>query len=114
MHAGVMDQAATLKALRVLADPVRFQALQFLLKPSRSSCSQDDGVCGCDFEPVLGLAQPTVSHHMKQLVEVGLVRAEKRGRWTYYELQPAAFRALCAALAPFTGAPEPSKAKAAA
>lgn len=103
-----MDEAATLKALKVLADPVRFQALQFLLDPAPSCCSQGDGVCGCDFEGVLGLAQPTVSHHLKQLVEVGLVRAEKRGRWTYYELEPAAFRALCAALAPFTHAPEPS------
>ncbi len=109
-----MDEAATLKALKVLADPVRFRALQFLLRPTPSSCSQDDGVCGCDFESVLGLAQPTVSHHLKQLVDVGLVRAEKRGRWTYYELEPAAFRALCAALAPFTGAPEPAGARRAA
>jgi ArsR family transcriptional regulator len=101
-----MDEAATLKALKVLADPVRFQALQFLLDPPASSCSQGDGVCGCDFEGVLGLAQPTVSHHLKQLVDVGLVRAEKRGRWTYYELVPGAFRALCEALAPFTHAPE--------
>ncbi|MFN2321628.1 MAG: ArsR/SmtB family transcription factor [Trueperaceae bacterium] len=107
-----MDEAATLRALKVLADPVRFQALQFLLDPTPSSCSHGDGVCGCDFEGVLGLAQPTVSHHMKQLVEVGLVRAEKRGRWTYYELVPASFRALCAALRPFTHAPEPSKAAA--
>lgn len=104
-----MDEAATLRALKVLADPVRFQALQFLLDPPPSCCSQGDGVCGCDFEGVLGLAQPTVSHHLKQLVEVGLVRAEKRGRWTYYELVPAAFRALCAALAPFTQTPVPTE-----
>lgn len=102
-----MDEAATLRALKVLADPVRFRALQFLLDPPRACCSQGDGVCGCDFEGVLGLTQPTVSHHLKQLVDVGLVRAEKRGRWTYYELEPSAFRALCAALAPFTEAPEP-------
>jgi ArsR family transcriptional regulator len=110
MHPGGMDEDATLKALKVLADPVRFRALQFLLDPPTSSCSQGDGVCGCDFEGVLGLSQPTVSHHMKQLVDVGLVRAEKRGRWTYYELVPAAFRSLCAALAPFSGAPDPAAA----
>lgn len=109
MHAEGMDEAATLRALKVLADPVRFRALQFLLEPTASCCSQGDGVCGCDFEPVLGLAQPTVSHHLKQLVEVGLVRAEKRGRWTYYELVPAAFRELCAALSPFTHAPDPDE-----
>ncbi len=60
-----MDESATLRALKVLADPVRFRALRFLLDPPRSSCSQGDGVCGCDFEAVLELAQPTVSHHMK-------------------------------------------------
>lgn len=99
-----MTRDETLRALKVLADPVRFQALEFLLDPPRTSCSQGDGVCGCDFEGVLGLAQPTVSHHLKQLVDVGLVRAEKRGRWTYYELVPDAFATLCGALAPFTGA----------
>lgn len=99
-----MTRDETLRALKVLADPVRFQALEFLLDPPRTECSQGDGVCGCDFESVLGLAQPTVSHHLKQLVEVGLVRSEKRGRWTYYELVPEAFVTLCSALAPFTGA----------
>ncbi|MDF1521817.1 MAG: metalloregulator ArsR/SmtB family transcription factor, partial [Trueperaceae bacterium] len=62
-----------------------------------------------DLADLLEVREPTVSHHLKQLVDVGLVRAEKRGRWTYYELAPAAFRALCAALAPFTHAPEPSE-----
>lgn len=104
-----MDEAAILEVLKVLANPVRFRALRFLLEPPPSSCHQGDGVCGCDFEAVLGLAQPTVSHHLKQLVEVGLVRAEKRGRWTYYELVPAAFRELCTALAPFANAPEPAE-----
>jgi ArsR family transcriptional regulator, arsenate/arsenite/antimonite-responsive transcriptional repressor len=89
-------------ALRAVADPVRWRALQFLLDPPRTACSQGQvGVCACDFESVLGLTQPTVSHHMKQLVDAGLVRSEKRGRWVFYEIVPEAFAALQSELAPF-------------
>lgn len=82
------DLASRLKAL---ADPVRLQILDFLLEPIQSCCAQDDGVCACDFETFLGLSQPTVSHHMKILVQAGFVTCEKRGRWVYYELNPQAF-----------------------
>jgi ArsR family transcriptional regulator, arsenate/arsenite/antimonite-responsive transcriptional repressor len=88
--------------LKAIADPVRWQALQFLRSPSPSACSQDEqGVCACDFEGVLGLSQPTVSHHMRQLVDAGLVRSEKRGRWVFYEIAPEGFEALLGALASF-------------
>ncbi|MBW6456403.1 MAG: ArsR family transcriptional regulator [Trueperaceae bacterium] len=50
---------------------------------------------------ILDLSQPTVSHHLKQLVLAGFVRAERRGRWTYYELEPARFREIAAALVAF-------------
>lgn len=84
--------------LKLLGDATRFKVLEFLAEPSQGCCSRDDGVCGCDIEAFLGLSQPTVSHHMKQLVDAGLVRAERRGRWVYYELEPAALRELAAAL----------------
>ncbi len=92
------------RVLRALADPVRWQALAFLAHPTTSCCSREDGVCGCDFEAVLGLSQPTVSHHLKLLVEAGLVHAEKRGRWVYYALVPEAFERLREQLAPFAEA----------
>jgi ArsR family transcriptional regulator, arsenate/arsenite/antimonite-responsive transcriptional repressor len=92
--------------LKAIADPVRWQALQFLRSPSPSACSQDEqGVCACDFEGVLGLSQPTVSHHMRQLVDAGLVRSEKRGRWVFYEIAPEGFEALQRALASFVDPP---------
>ena len=97
---------ATLRALRALSDPTRLRIASFLAEPVRSCCSHDDGVCGCDLEAVLGLAQPTVSHHMKQLVEAGLVHSEKRGRWTYYELNSGAFDALAAEFARLARAAE--------
>lgn len=78
--------------LRVLADPTRSRIVAFLAEPIASCCSRDDGVCGCDLETFLGVSQSTVSHHMKQLVDAGLVQAEKHGRWTYYRLDTGALR----------------------
>jgi ArsR family transcriptional regulator len=89
------------RTLRALADPNRLAILDFLRDPIQSCCSRADGVCGCDLEAFLGVSQPTVSHHMKQLVEVGLVSAEKRGRWVYYDLNPVAFTQVVVALEPY-------------
>lgn len=88
-------------ALKVLADPTRMKILEFLLDPVQSCCSRDDGVCACDVETYLGLAQPTVSHHMKALATAGFVRAERRGRWVYYELEPDRFREVATGLLRF-------------
>ncbi len=96
----------TVATLRALADPVRWKALSFLREPGPSTCSQGDvGVCACDLENVLGVSQPTVSHHMKQLVEVGLVRAIRRGRWVFYEIDAEGFAALQAEIGRFAQAP---------
>lgn len=84
--------------LRLIADPTRFRILQFLAEPVQTCCSREDGVCACDVESFLGLSQPTVSHHMRILGAAGLVHAERRGRWVYYELDVAALRALAAGL----------------
>lgn len=97
-----IDAMATLPdKLKLLGDPTRFKILEFLAEPIASCCSREDGVCGCDLETFLGLSQPTVSHHMKQLVDAGLVAAERRGRWVYYELVPEGFRELTATLEGF-------------
>lgn len=50
--------------------------------------------CICDLTAPLGLAQPTVSHHMKLLVEAGLVTREQRSKWAYYQVVPETLRAL--------------------
>ena len=46
-------------------------------------------VCACDFSDCCGLAQPTVSYHLKILRDAGLVETEKRGSWVYYRLNDA-------------------------
>ena len=88
------EPAALAERLKALADPARLGIVTFLRSPRADCCSRGDGVCACDLEGVLDLSQPTVSHHMKVLVEAGLVRADRRGRWVYYELDGAAMEAL--------------------
>ena len=52
-----------------------------------SRCCEPSEVCACVFAEKLGIGAPTVSHHMKALIEAGLVSAEKRGSWVYYRLR---------------------------
>ena len=48
-----------------------------------------DELCVCEIEPHFDLSQPTVSHHLKQLKDAGLVSAERRGTWVYYRAERA-------------------------
>jgi ArsR family transcriptional regulator len=62
-----------------------------------------DEVCACTLSERLGLGAPTISHHMKTLIDAGLVIAEKRGLWVYYRLAPSAMADLSSAVAALTG-----------
>lgn len=94
------------RALKALADPIRLRIVEFLSNPVRSCCAQADAVCACDLEEYLGLSQPTISHHMKILVDAGLVEAAKHGRWVYYDLNRQAFASVAEALGQYqTGRP---------
>lgn len=87
-----------LEKLKLLSDPTRHKIVEFLAAPGQHCCTSTDGICGCDIETFLDVSQPTVSHHMKLLVDAGLVRSERRGRWVYYELEPTALSELGGAL----------------
>ncbi|MBF4604008.1 helix-turn-helix transcriptional regulator [Curtobacterium sp. VKM Ac-2884] len=50
--------------------------------------------CVCDLQEPLGLSQPTVLHHLKVLVDAGILRCEKRGIWAYFSLVPGALDTL--------------------
>jgi ArsR family transcriptional regulator, arsenate/arsenite/antimonite-responsive transcriptional repressor len=82
------DEAdATARLFKALADPARVKIVNRL--------AQSDGpVCVCELIPALGLSQPTVSHHLKKLTQVGLLDREQRGRWAYFSLNPDAARQL--------------------
>jgi ArsR family transcriptional regulator, arsenate/arsenite/antimonite-responsive transcriptional repressor len=74
--------------LKALADPVRLRLLSSLMaEPSRELCT-------CDLAPLIGLSEPTVSHHLKRLTDAGLVEKERRGVNVYYRAVPGAIDAL--------------------
>lgn len=81
-----MDFDGTAAVFKALGDVHRLKALHFLATADASCCSTGSGVCTCDVQEQLGLSQPTTSHHMKILVDAGLVTAERRSKWTYYVL----------------------------
>lgn len=92
----------TPRMLKALADPARLRIVEFLRRPDAACCTFGDRVCACDMEGVLGLSQPAVSHHLKLLIQAGLVIAEKDGRWTTYRLDHQAFAGLAGFLAEFS------------
>ncbi len=46
----------------------------------------DEGICVCEFEDHFGMGQSKVSYHMRKLKDAGLVREERRGKWSFYSL----------------------------
>ena len=80
--------------LKALADPVRVQLMSLLL------AERDTGACTCDLAPAVGLSEPTVSHHLKQLRDAGLVEGTKKGTNTYYRPLLDSLGALCRVIDP--------------
>ena len=76
------EAQASATLLKAVADPVRLQ----LLSAIRATDAGE--ACVCDLTDLVGLAQPTVSHHLKVLVEAGLLEREKRGTWAWFRLVP--------------------------
>jgi ArsR family transcriptional regulator, arsenate/arsenite/antimonite-responsive transcriptional repressor len=68
-------------AFRALADPTRLEILRLI-------AAQPAPTCACDVVDHFDLAQPTISHHLKILREAGLLRASRRGIWSFYEADP--------------------------
>ena len=64
--------------MKALSDPNRVRILKLL---------QIRELCVCEFVELLGLAQSTVSKHLKLLDEAGLVEARREGMWMIYSLQ---------------------------
>ncbi len=78
------DEAdATARLFKALADPARVKIVNLLAR-------SDGPVCACELIPELGLAQATVSHHLKTLTQAGLLEREQRGKWAYFSLNTEA------------------------
>jgi len=93
--AAAAELASTLKAI---ADPTRLRLLSLI------QAHQDGEACVCDLTEPFGLSQPTISHHLKVLLDAGLVARSRRGTWAYYRAVPERLDALAAVIS----APQPA------
>jgi ArsR family transcriptional regulator, arsenate/arsenite/antimonite-responsive transcriptional repressor len=78
--------------LKAIADPVRLRLLSLVASHTEGEA------CVCDLNDAFDLSQPTISHHLKVLHEVGLLDRSKRGVWVYYRAKPQALADLAALL----------------
>jgi ArsR family transcriptional regulator len=82
-------QAADLATLlKALADPTRLRLVSML------AAHEGGEACVCELTEPLGLTQPTISHHLKVLIDAGILTRDKRGVWAYYALVPGALDAV--------------------
>jgi ArsR family transcriptional regulator len=86
------DAATVANTLKAIADPARLRLLSLV------AAHEGGEACVCDLIEPVGLTQPTVSHHLKVLVDAGLLTREKRGVWAYFTLVPGALDDLAAVL----------------
>lgn len=104
---------------RALSDPIRVRMLGMMAE-GRSCCGplpgrgvpagadeEDLGICVCEFEEHFGMRQSKVSYHVKKLKEAGLVREQKRGKWSFYSLNGVAARGLLDEAASCLGVVDP-------
>ncbi|OHU75867.1 ArsR/SmtB family transcription factor, partial [Mycobacteroides chelonae] len=97
LSGGILDGPSAERIAQIfkaLSDPARVKLISLI------SAAEDGQACLCDLTAPVGLSQPTVSHHMKMLVDVGLVHREQRGKWAYYRLDAAAFGQLAQLITP--------------
>ncbi len=83
------EAVATAEVFKALGDPARVKIVNLL-------ATRAEPVCVCEFVEPLSRSQPTVSHHLKRLLDVGLLEREQRGKWAYFSLRPDAVAKLAA------------------
>ncbi len=89
------EQAGELAdVLKAMADPARLRLLSII------ASSPGGEACACDLAEPLERSQPTVSHHLTQLVRAGLITREQRGKWAWFRINDERVAALCDCIAP--------------
>jgi DNA-binding transcriptional ArsR family regulator len=81
-----VEAAEFARWFKALADPTRIRILNLLAQSA-------EPVCVCDIVNHFPLGQPTISHHLKVLREVGFVVAERRGTFMHYRVNQACLAA---------------------
>ncbi|MGH3633339.1 ArsR/SmtB family transcription factor [Mycobacterium sp.] len=91
----VLDAAAAERlaaVLKALGEPTRLRLVSLI------AAHEGAEACVCNLTEPVGLSQPTVSHHLKVLVDAGLIEREQRGKWAYYRLVPGVLDAVSIAI----------------
>ena len=86
------DAERAAAVFRALSDPARVKLMALI------RASGEDGSCVCDLVAAVGRSQATVSHHLRLLLEAGLVARERSGTWAYYSFRPEALAVMREAL----------------
>lgn len=86
------DAEVAARVFKALADPARVRLLSMI------AAGDPSGTCVCDLNTAVDLSQPTVSHHLKVMLDAGLLDRERRGSWAYYRLRPGVLQAIAAIL----------------
>ena len=81
------------RTLKAIADPARLRLVSIV------AASSEGAVCVCDLTEPVGLSQPTVSHHLRVLVDAGILHREKRGTWAYFSVVPGSLDSLAGLVA---------------
>jgi ArsR family transcriptional regulator len=84
-----LDAERIAAVAKALAEPVRVQILDVLRR-------SEQRVCQCELIPLFGITQPLLSHHMKKLIDAGVVQVERRHKWAYYSVSTDALKELTA------------------
>jgi ArsR family transcriptional regulator len=84
-----LDAERVAAIAKALAEPLRVQILDVLRRGEQE-------VCQCELIPLFGITQPLLSHHMRKLMDAGLVAVERRHKWAYYTVNPDALKELTA------------------
>lgn len=90
------DAESMAVAFKALGDPTRLRLLSIV------AASEGHEACVCDLTEPVGLSQPTVSHHLRILMDAGYLTRSKRGTWAYYKLVPGSLDRVSALLATAT------------
>jgi ArsR family transcriptional regulator, arsenate/arsenite/antimonite-responsive transcriptional repressor len=90
----VVEAESLAAVLKAVAEPTRLRLVSLVAAHANAEA------CVCDLTEPVGLSQPTVSHHLKILVDAGVLEREQRGKWAYYRLVPETLASISQLLTP--------------
>ena len=94
----VAEAESLAAVLKAVAEPTRLRLVSLVAAHANAEA------CVCDLTEPVGLSQPTVSHHLKILVDAGVLEREQRGKWAYYRLVSETLTSISQLLTPPTSA----------